>query len=109
VGAPGTAGGSSGGLVAGGDTTRAAAMEVGLVQVGFVWDYGDGLRQTFEPHLALDGMEFDSWEDPGLANFESWPANSFYYPGDHDGCMCVERPVYRVQVLDSGNVEGVVD
>ena len=106
VGAPGTAGGSSGGLVAGGDTTRAAAMEVGLVQVGFVWDYGDGLRQTFEPHLELDGMEFDSWEDPGLANFESWPANSFYYPGDHDGCMCVERPVYRVQVLgESGGVE----
>jgi hypothetical protein len=102
TGAPGTAGGSSGGLVAGGDTTRAAAMEVGLVQVGFVWDYGDGLRQTFEPHFLLDGQEFDSWEDPGLANFESWPDGAFYFPGDHDGCMCTERPVYRVQVLGDG-------
>lgn len=100
VGPSGSGTGSATGLVAGGETTAVFAGHAGLVQVGFVWDYGDALRQTFEPHLELDGFEFGSWDDPGLENREDWPAESHYFPGDHDGCMCLERPVYQAMVVD---------
>jgi hypothetical protein len=90
--------GQPSGLVATGSTVRSFAGKVGLQQVGFIWDYGDGLRKTFEPHLMLDGLEFAGWEDAGLANYNGWPPDPFFYPGDHQGCMCLDRPIYRAVV-----------
>ena len=88
------AGLDSTGSAAGGPTVREAAAQVGLVETGFIWDYGDEMRATFEPHFELDGREFAGPEDSGLFNSESFPAGDFYYPGDHDGCRCSTVPIY---------------
>ena len=95
---------TSSGLVGGGATVREAAARVGLAQVGFVWDYGNALRATFEPHFELDGERFSGFDDPALENLNDWPATPFLYPGDHDGCLCVERPIFRAVVV-SGEVD----
>jgi hypothetical protein len=57
---------------------------------GWTWVYGDpSARSTpFEPHEALDGVEFERWDDEVLANTEAWPDAEFYAPGDHYGCLC---------------------
>ena len=73
----------------------------GVVTVGNRWVYGDrSLRATnFEPHLALDGIEFASWEDPRLSVTGPWPRVSHYRPQDHRGCLCgFERVLTRVDV-----------
>jgi hypothetical protein len=88
------------GLTAGGETTRTFAGLVGLQQVGFVWNYGDELRQTFEPHFELDGEQFGGWEDAALTNNEDWPAEPFFFPGDHDGCRCNAVPIYQAVLVD---------
>jgi hypothetical protein len=52
--------------------------------------YGDPSARSapFEPHEALDGVDFETWDDPVLANEEGWPDTDFYAPGDHFGCLC---------------------
>jgi len=95
-------GGQPAGLVATGSDVVEAAQRVGLVQAGFIWSYGDDLRDTFEPHFVLDGREFSGWDDPGLVNNEGWPAVSHFFPGDHDFCRCESVPIFRVTVVDEG-------
>jgi hypothetical protein len=53
------------------------------------WVYGIS-ENHFEPHLALDGQVFESWQAGSLAAPDAgqWPFTSHYYPGDHDGCRC---------------------
>jgi hypothetical protein len=53
------------------------------------WVYGIS-ENHFEPHLALDGHVFESWQAGTLAAADAgqWPFTSHYYPGDHDGCRC---------------------
>jgi hypothetical protein len=53
----------------------------------YTWVHGF-TPSPFEPHVALDGLEFTEWADPRLANNDSWPPNEFYAPGDHPGCQC---------------------
>lgn len=96
---------TSAGLVGGGPTTKQAAARVGLEQVGFIWDYGNALRQTFEPHLDLDGERFAGWDDVALTNLGDWPPTPFLYPGDHDGCLCVDRPIFRVVTVGADEDE----
>lgn len=90
------------GLVATGPDVTGAAKRVGLVEAGFIWAYGDELRDTFEPHLALDGQQFTGWDDPRLANPDSWPPVPFYFPGDHDYCRCESVPVFRAVAVTDG-------
>lgn len=62
--------------------------------VGWVWEHaalGEPAR-PFDPHLELDGVEFDSWTAPQLASDGGWPGVDFYYPGDHDYCTCLFSP-----------------
>jgi hypothetical protein len=68
------------------DAFRGAALEPG----GWVWLYGDesARSQPFEPHADLDGEPFATWDDPILANSETFPEAEFYAPGDHSGCLC---------------------
>lgn len=61
---------------------------------GYVWDYGQAARRTpFEPHVALDGVEFVTFADDVLANDLGFPEFSHFMPGDHNGCMCDAIPV----------------
>lgn len=55
------------------------------------WDYTHARRDTFLPHLALHGVEFDGPDDPVLANPDSFPPVSHYHPQDHAGCRCRTR------------------
>lgn len=64
-----------------------------VLVAGYEWVYGAYPRERpFEPHAALDGLQFENFDDQRLRNFESWPPNEFYLPGDHDGCQCDFMP-----------------
>lgn len=63
------------------------------LQAGYEWVHGPSLH-PFEPHEALDGVQFESFDDPALANDTGFPANSFFLPGDHWGCTCDFMPVW---------------
>ncbi|MDQ5841103.1 MAG: hypothetical protein M3537_08165, partial [Chloroflexota bacterium] len=67
----------------------------GLMVVANVWVYGDrSARATnFIPHLTLDGIEFDRWDDPSLTTIGAWPRGGRYHPQDHRGCMCRHEKV----------------
>lgn len=82
------------GLLATGETAQTYLSAAGVEPVGFRWVYGDELRQTFEPHLDLDGEEFTGWQDDRLVNGEPFPATPFFYPGDHNGCRCLVEYLY---------------
>lgn len=61
---------------------------------GYEWVYGAYPRtREFEPHAELDGVQFENFDDPVLANNEGWPEYEFYTPGDHDGCQCDFMPL----------------
>lgn len=104
--------GGSGGLIevdgipggiAVGVTIQSELADTGGGVDGWIWDYGAAPRlRPFEPHEALDGYEFSTWDDPGLANGESWPNVAYYAPGDHDGCLCDWIPIVR----QAGTIEG---
>lgn len=62
----------------------------GLVPVGWKWDYGDRAARAvnFEPHLSLDGVTFERWDDQKLAVHGGFPRAAHYRPQDHKGCLC---------------------
>lgn len=81
----------------GGIATGAAALDElaagGVLTQAFRWVYGPASRATFQPHRKLDGVVFENFDDPVLANNRSWPKTPFFYPGDHKGCVCDFEPV----------------
>lgn len=89
------AGGDGGSLLATGPTFDEMAVTVGFRKVAERWVYGTALRDTFQPHLDLDGVEFASEMDDVLTNTEDWPVTSHYFPGDHDGCLCMTEPIFE--------------
>lgn len=76
-----------------GPMARDALGEGGAIVDGWTWSYNDTARTTFPGHLALDQIEFTSWEDDQLVtqSEDSW-IGDFYAPGDHDGCGCSAEP-----------------
>jgi hypothetical protein len=60
----------------------------------WVWGFYGEPDRPFEPHNALDGQEFSSWDDDVLANNESWPDTDYFRPGDHNGCCCGYIPMF---------------
>lgn len=79
-----------GGIATGTDIMDAATSDGALVE-GYEWVYGPAFRAApFEDHEALDGEVFSSFESDVLAGS---PFGDFYYPGDHDGCVCDVAPV----------------
>jgi hypothetical protein len=55
---------------------------------GYRWVYGIS-DNHFQPHLDLDGAEFDGWTSPVLRNPNpAFPRVEYLYPGDHGGCEC---------------------
>jgi hypothetical protein len=81
------------GGVATGELVKGALQDEGVVTERYRWVYGPALRQTFHPHLALDGTEFDNFDDPQLVNGQSFPPYGYYFPGDHTGCICDFEPI----------------
>lgn len=74
-----------------GDLIDRLLREAGYVATAYRWVYGpeSWRRRPFEPHRALDGLEFADPDDEQLANPSlGWPGVSLYWPGDHPGCLC---------------------
>ncbi len=71
------------------------ALESHDVEVeAYRWIYGPAARRRpFEPHLSLEGVVFQNFDDEVLANHEGFPALPYYLPGDHAGCLCDFEPV----------------
>lgn len=77
--------GATGGPTMTNTFSASLGIETGLHE----WSYGDAVRsREFEPHVELDGLEFVGWDDPALANTDSWPDVDYFIPGDHEGCQC---------------------
>lgn len=83
--------GSVGGIATG-NVIIGAFQSKGAAVEGYEWVYGAFPRNSFEPHAALDGSFFSNFDDPVLSNTEGWPDTPFFYPGDHDGCVCDFMP-----------------
>ena len=65
----------------------------GAQTAGYEWVHGPSLR-PFEPHVDLDGIQFESFDAEALANHGDWPDNAYFMPGDHDGCLCDFMPIW---------------
>lgn len=75
--------------VANGPDIMAVFAASGVVTSGWVWEHGDPAR-PFEPHEALDGAEFQFWDDEMLATppDADWLGIPYLRPGDHAACSC---------------------
>lgn len=88
------------GEVAMGESMMGLLDEAGLGVQAFVWVYGPaGRAHPFEPHAELDGETFENFDDPVLAIDGDWPDSGFYYPGDHDGCLCD----FEMTIIEGGS------
>lgn len=77
-----------------GDLLRDVLRSHGVLTEAYRWVYGPAARsRPFEPHRALDGKTFATFDDPVLTNASGWPPFGFYMPGDHKGCVCDVEPV----------------
>lgn len=65
-----------------GERTRSILADHGYLTTSETWVYGVAPRQTFQPHLSLDGEVNPQVPGP------SWLGVQFMYPGDHKGCLC---------------------
>lgn len=92
--APGGVMAAVSGVAVGPDVLQALSDEGGGVQ-GYRWVYGAFERtHPFEPHQALDGVEFTGPDDPAIANLSGdFPYEPYFYGGDHDGCLCDWEPI----------------
>lgn len=116
----GVAGGGDAGVIPGSESTVALGQPIGQIGTGstitelltssnmeqgsYEWDHGPSL-DPFEPHLDLDGVEFDSFDSEALANSTGFPDNAYYFPGDHQGCACDFTPMWvQTEQTVSGEV-----
>lgn len=65
----------------------------GVEQDRYEWVHGPSLN-PFEPHEALDGVEFATFDSDALMNSDGFPDNEFFLPGDHNGCLCDFTPLW---------------
>lgn len=83
-------------LVGNGRHTVTALNDAGVGTQAFRWVYGTTPRQTFEPHLRLDGEMFSRWDADVLSQEGTggeWVGGSHFYPGDHKGDRCTYERV----------------
>lgn len=83
-----------------GQRTRASLIDNGFLITSETWQYGYPSVE-FPPHRALNGLAFESREAPSLrvSPVYAWLGNSFYYPGDHEGCRCQIVPTVEASGL----------
>lgn len=81
-----------------GKTTQDWFEASGITTNQKIWLYGyeEEPRRTFNGHLQMDGLVFESWTDSDLAIApqDYWIKRSHYQPGDHWGCACVVAPYF---------------
>lgn len=82
------------GQIGTGDTISGVLEEQGFTDAGYEWSHG-AASNPFEPHVELDGVQFQTFTDDVLANPDSFPAYDYYTPGDHDGCSCDFYPLWE--------------
>lgn len=85
------AGTPAGGLTSGPTVRELLAETLRARFTGYRWVYGSTLSRTepFEPHVALSGVEFATFDDEQLAaDAGRFPYVGHYYPGDHWWCQC---------------------
>jgi hypothetical protein len=87
--------------VALGPTLQGTLADAGTTTTGYEWVHGPTDR-PFDPHLDLDGQEFATWTDEVLASDGGWPYVPYYYPGDHDGCLCDAMPQWAITSGEPG-------
>ena len=90
------------GQVGTGSDVTGLLSDSGASQEAYTWVHGFSVR-PFEPHEALDGVEFQSFDDEALANSDSFPANEYFVPGDHWGCTCDYMPMWALPSSDSAS------
>lgn len=94
---------AAGGLATGMDALG-LLEDAGLSSVGWLWSTG-GPERPFEPHEALDGVDFTDFADEQLAaDPGEFPYVSVYAPGDHSGCQCDVAPLLEANVVDVPDV-----
>jgi hypothetical protein len=81
------------GQIGTGSTVGNLLTIAGSVQHSFEWDHG-AAQDDFEPHAALDGVDFDSFTSDVLRNTSDFPPVEYLLPGDHDGCTCDVTPLW---------------
>lgn len=87
------------GGVATGDILGDTLSEAGVEGEGYEWSYGPAYRAApFEDHEALDGVQFANFDDEALSAVGSWIPFDYFFPGDHDGCICDFIPIYTMAV-----------
>lgn len=82
------------GELATGELVRSTLRDDGIEMGPYLWVYGPAPRtRPFEPHVLLDGTEFEDFDDERLI-FDDWPSyGGATWPGDHAGCCCAIEPL----------------
>lgn len=92
------------GGVAAGETSMSVLDDGGAGIDAWQWEYGPAFRaHEFEPHALLDQEIFETFDDDLLAA-DDW-IGAFYYPGDHDGCVCDVTPIIVPADFFGGDAE----
>ena len=81
-------------LIANGVHTNEALLAGGIGTFAFEWVYGSTPRNSFPPHIRLDGVRFERWDDESLSQEGSgfeWVGGTHFFPGDHRGCLCTYK------------------
>lgn len=81
------------GQIGTGEAISSLIQSAGGQSAGYEWVHGPSLH-PFEAHEALDGVQFQSFDDPQLANDGDFPDSAYYMPGDHEGCSCDFMPIF---------------
>jgi hypothetical protein len=88
-----------------GPAVSSALQDGGLGIESYTWVHGF-TPSPFEPHLALDGVEFSSWTDEVLLNDDEFPDRDYFMPGDHDGCSCDFHVNWSDAIAAAGRPKG---
>lgn len=82
------------GQIGTGDTISGLLSDAGGEVAQWQWQHAGTAQNPFGPHEDLDGVEFTSFDDDVLANSEGFPEAEYYFPSDHDGCLCDAQPLW---------------
>lgn len=102
-----TAGGAEGddpGGMGTGPVVSQALEDEGALLLGHEWQYRPELsRNTFLPHMMLDGQRFATWSDPKLrTDGKTGWLGTHLRPGDHKGCRCSSTKIYAIPTQREG-------
>lgn len=91
------------------DTLVVDAVTAAGVLPLYEWVHGEP-AVPFPPHVELDGAVWDDTQaDAVLTNREPFPPFDFYFPGDHKGCLCSIRVVWREGMAGDFTPQDIID